>query len=142
MAVERRDPYRSFNFRVAIGGRARAADGFSEVHLPTLLIARDLGSAGTGGEIAGEASPHLTLSRGFAGALDLYGWWDQERRSQKPRGRVVSIELLDDSRSETVATWRFTGCRPVALEYSALDALRSAVLVETIVLSFDDVEMT
>ena len=39
VAIQRRDPYRSFNFRVAIGGRAAANDGFSAVRFPTLLDA-------------------------------------------------------------------------------------------------------
>ena len=36
MAVQRADPYGSFNFRVAIGARGRATEGFSEVRLPTM----------------------------------------------------------------------------------------------------------
>ena len=136
MAVERRDPYRSFNFRVAIGGRARATDGYSEVRLPTLAIGGDVPDW-----MASER--HLVLRRGYTGSSDLREWWRQERASPKRgRGRVVVVELLDETGGEAVTAWRFVGCRPVALHYSPLNALESAVLVETIALAFDDVAIS
>jgi hypothetical protein len=39
-------------------------------------------------------------------------------------------------------TWRLRNARPVSLAYSPLDALDGSVLMETIELAFDDVEMT
>jgi hypothetical protein len=133
MAVERRVPYPSFNFRVAIGGRARATDGYSEVHLPTLAIGNDLPES-----LMSER--HLVLRRGYTGSSELREWWAQERASPKRgRGRVVVVELLDETDGEAVTAWRFVGCRPVALHYSPMNALESAVLVETIALAFDDV---
>ncbi|HZB41187.1 MAG TPA: phage tail protein [Ilumatobacter sp.] len=140
MAIQRRDPYRNFNFRVAIGGRARANDGFSAVRLPTLLTRPDV--AVDAEEALGEDSSHLVLRRGFTGALDLNEWWMQERGPKGSRGRIVTVELLDETNTEVAVAWRFTGCRPVALHYSSLDALESAVVTETIVLAFDDVEMS
>ena len=141
MANQRRDPYRNFNFRVAIGGRSSANDGFSAVILPTLLsrpeVAIDAGIA-----LDDEHSSHLVLRRGFTGAMDLHEWWMRERGPKPPRGRVVTVELLDETNTTVVVAWRFTGCRPVALHYSPLDALESAVVTETIVLTFDDVEMS
>lgn len=76
---------------------------------------------------------HLVLRRGYAGAPDLREWWEQERKApRRGRGRVVTVELLDEAGGATVTTWRFLGCRPVALHYSPLDALESAVVTETI----------
>jgi phage tail-like protein len=147
MAVERDLPYGSFNFRVALGGRGRALEGFSEERLPTLVLHADAvdavaaGAAGAAGDDY-DTSAHLLLRRGFSGALDLYGWWDHQRRSKRSRGRTVTVELLDESNVAPVVAWRFLGRRPVALEYSPLNALESAVVVETIVLSFDHVEMS
>jgi len=140
MAAQARDPYRNFNFRVAIGGRTRAADGYSEVQLPTFITRSGVVTSGP----ANDAEPsYLVLRRGYTGALDLYDWWDQERRApKKNRGRIVTVELLDESGVDAVTTWRFTGCRPVALQYSPLNALEAAVVVETITLTVDDVEMT
>ncbi len=140
MANQRRDPYRNFNFRVAIGGRARAGDGYSGVRLPTLLARPDV-AADADNALGDEDSPHLVLRRGFTGAMDLHEWWMQERGPKRSRGRVVTVDLLDETNTEVAVAWRFTGCRPVALHYSPLDALESAVVTETIVLAFDDVEM-
>ena len=39
-------------------------------------------------------------------------------------------------------TWRFRNVKPVSLAYSPLDALDGTVLMETIELAFDDVEMS
>lgn len=143
MAVERDLPYGSFNFRVGIGGRGRASQGFSEVRLPRFLLRPDVTAGRDAGRDAGVGdSAHLVLRRGFSGGLDLYAWWDQERQSKRSRGRIVTVELLDESSHEPVVAWRFVGCRPVALEYSPLNALESSVVVETIMLSFDHVEMS
>jgi phage tail-like protein len=72
--------------------------------------------------------------------MELQEWWTQERGPKRSRGRVVIVELHDEA-FQPVATWRFSGCRPVALHYSALNALESSAMIETIVLAFDDVEM-
>ena len=141
MANQRRDPYRNFNFRVAIGGRARANDGFSAVRLPTMLTRPDV-AVDAESALGDDGSSHLVLRRGFTGAMDLHEWWMQERGPKRSRGRVVIVELLDETNTDVAVAWRFTGCRPVALHYSPLDALEAAVVTETIVLAFDDVEMS
>ena len=43
--------------------------------------------------------------------------------------------MLDDA-GRGVTTWRFTGCHLVHLRFSPLDALESAVLIETAAISF------
>ncbi|HZI43922.1 MAG TPA: phage tail protein, partial [Ilumatobacter sp.] len=109
--------------------------------LPTLL-ARPEVAADAEAALGDEGSSHLVLRRGFTGAMDFHEWWMQERGPKRSRGRVVTVELLDETNSEVGVAWRFTGCRPVALHYSPLDALESAVVTETIVLAFDDVEVS
>ena len=141
MANQRRDPYRNFNFRVAIGGRASANDGFSAVRLPTLLTRPDV-AVDAGIALEDEQSSHLVLRRGFTGAMDLHEWWTRQRGPKPARGRIVTVELLDETNTSVAVAWRFTGCRPVALHYSSLDALQSAIVTETIVLAVDDVEMS
>jgi phage tail-like protein len=141
VAIQRRDPYRNFNFRVAIGGRSSANDGYSAVRLPTLLTGPDV-AVDAGLALGDEHSSHLVLRRGFTGAMDLGEWWMRERGPKPARGRVVTVELLDETNTSVGVTWRFTGCRPVALHYSPLEALESAVVTETIVLTFDDVEIS
>jgi phage tail-like protein len=141
VAIQRRDPYRNFNFRVVIGGRGRTDGGFSAVRLPTLLTRPDV-VVDPEGPIGGDGASHLVLRRGFTGAMDLYDWWMQERGPKRSRGRLVAVDLLDETNTQVAVTWRFTGCRPIGLHYSPLDALATSLITETIELAFDDVEMS
>jgi len=141
MAEARHDrPHGSAHFLVEIGRvNARAAEaGFFEVIFPPFVAAEEA----TGKRI--EASPAndcLVLRRGATGALDLYAWWDAARRGEAPRRRVVTVKLLADDLRTVVLTWRFRNVRPVRLSYSPLRALEGGVLMETIELAFDGVEM-
>lgn len=142
MAVERDRPYGGFHFQVTVGRRALDCIG---VVLPRLLADPDVtagrADAGDVANVAAVAPPHLVIRRGYCGSLDLYEWWHQERQPKRSRGRRVTVDLLDESR-RPVTTWRFEGCRPVALEYSPLDAAASTLVIETITVTFDDVEMS
>lgn len=129
MAVERDRPYGSFHFQVTVGRRGLDCTG---VVLPRFLVRAD--------DLVDDAPAHLVLRRGYTGSLDLYEWWQQERQPKRGRGRRVTVDLLDELH-RPVTTWRFDGCRPVALEYSPLDAAESALTIETITLTFDTVEM-
>jgi phage tail-like protein len=82
------------------------------------------------------------LRRGATGALDLYEWWRAARKGGAQRGRMVTVRLLADDLATVVMTWRFRNARPVALSYSPLNALDGSVLMETVELAFDTVEMT
>jgi hypothetical protein len=75
------------------------------------------------------------------GSLDLYAWWDEVRRGTARRKRTVKVDLLGEDQSTVVLTWRFDNVRPVSLSYSPLRALEGGILMETIVLEFDTVEM-
>ena len=81
------------------------------------------------------------LRRGATGALDLYEWWQAARAGSAKRGRVVTVKLLAADLATVVMTWRFRNARPLALSYSPLNALDGSVLMETIELAFDAVEM-
>ena len=83
----------------------------------------------------------LVLKRGVAGTLDLYAWWDKARRGRAPQRRAVKIELLSDDHATVVLTWRFRNVRPVSLSYSPLRANESGILIETVELAFDSMEM-
>jgi len=150
MAEARQDrPHGSAHFLVEIGRtNARAAGaGFFEVIFPPFAAA----AAATAGRIedaqaipaAATAPPNdcLVLRRGATGALDLYSWWDAARRGEAPRRRIVTVKLLADDLRTVVLTWRFRNARPVRLSYSPLRALDGGVLMETIELAFDAVEM-
>jgi phage tail-like protein len=81
------------------------------------------------------------LRRGATGALDSFEWWQAARTGGAKRGRVVTVKLLAEDLATVVMTWRFRNARPVALSYSPLNALDGSILMETIELAFDAVEM-
>ena len=126
MAVASDRPYGGFRFRVTVARRELACVA---VALPRMTVVADERDAG-----------HLVLRRGYNGSLDLYEWWQQERSPKPGRGRRVTVDLLGDD-GRPVTTWQFDGCRPVALEYSPLDAAESAIVFETITLTVTRTEM-
>jgi phage tail-like protein len=128
MAVARDRPYGAFRFRVTVA--RRELDCVSVV-LPRMTVRGDEQRPDT---------DHLVLRRGYSGSLDLYEWWQRERQPKRSRGRRVTVDLLDDD-GRPVTTWRFDGCRPVALEYTPLAATESAIVHETITLTVDTIEI-
>ena len=149
MAVTRDRPYGNSNFLVDFGtGDARSATaGFAEVIFPTFAVnvgdAREYESPATQiPSVAGSAPEnHLILKRGMIGALDLYAWWNKARKGKAPQRRTVKVELLSDDQSTVVLTWRFRNVRPVSISYSPLRASEGGIVMETIALVFDSVEM-
>lgn len=131
-------PCTNARFLVDLGQRVdpRApAAGFAEVIFPVFVAAPDDVVMGV------QAPERLVLRRGVTGALDLVRWWDQARRGKAPKRRHVKIELLGDD-DAVVMTWRFRNARPCSLAYSPLRASEGVVLMETIELAFDTVEVS
>ena len=147
MAEQRDRPHGSSNFVVEFGsGAARSGrTGFAEVVFAPFTIperAPGRGAAAPSAAPASEALPQrLVLRRGVTGALDLYAWWDQARRGKAPPRRTMNVKLLADDHATVVWTWRFRNVRPVSLSYSPLRGVDGGVLMETIELAYDDVEM-
>jgi phage tail-like protein len=112
--------------------------GFCEVILPELPVRPPAKTAAAGSETV---APRLVLRRGFDGATDLRDWWKDTRRRKTPRPWTVAVQLLAEDCATVVATWIFTGARPVSLGYSPLHASEPAVLIETVTLEFADVEL-
>jgi T4-like virus tail tube protein gp19 len=131
-APSRDQPHGNANFLVEFG--AGKGSGFAEVIFAPF-------TAGNSGEAGAPLVNRLVLRRGATGALDLYDWWNQARRGQAPPRRIVKVKLLAEDHATVVMTWRFRNVKPVSLAYSPLNALEGAVLMETIELAFDDVEM-
>jgi hypothetical protein len=132
MAVESERPYGAFRFDVAIARRRLEC---AAVVLPRLVIDEAVPGA------PDDAARYLVLRRGYPGSLELYDWWQGERQAKRTRGRRVTVDLLDE-RGRPVTRWQFDGCRPVALDYSPLDAATSAIVVESISLTFESATMS
>ena len=141
MAVMRDRPYVNSNFLVDLGTRDRhsVTAGFAEVIFPAFTI----GSRPHGSDPAGaHEGSRLILKRGLIGALDLYSWWSSAPRGKTPQRRTVKIELLGDDHSTVVMTWRFRKAYPATLSYSPLCATEGSVVMETVELAFDSMEMS
>ena len=137
----RRDrPFLNTNFTVTLEPPDSVSRplGFCEVILPELPVRRLAKSAAAQSEAI---APRLVLRRGFDGTPDLRDWWKDTRRRKTPRPWTVTVCLLAEDCATVVATWIFTGARPVSLAYSPLHASEPAVLTETVALEFEDVEL-
>jgi phage tail-like protein len=141
----RERPCGGANFLVEFGaGDAHAASaGFAEVVFPTFTLDVDEASKPGGTEShTATASQRLVLKRGVTGSLDLYAWWNKARRGKAPQRRSVKIMLLAEDRASVVLTWHFRNARPVSLAYSPLRALEGGIVMETLELAFDTMEIS
>ena len=139
LAEPRERPCGNANFLVDFGGHdARSvAAGFSEVIFPPFGV----DAPAVEGAAVGIDSC-LILKRGVTGNLDLYAWWLKARRGKAPQRRTLKIELLAEDQASVVLTWRFRNVRPFSLSYSPLRASEGAVVIETMALAFDSVEVS
>ncbi len=139
-AVTRDRPHTGANFLVSFGGGdARSASaGFSEVIFPSFALDSPDPAAPA---VAGAPAQTLVLKRGVTGQLDLYAWWNKARHGKAPQRRTVKIELLAEDFETVVMTWLFRNTRPVSLAYSPLNALHGGIVIETLELAFDRMEM-
>jgi phage tail-like protein len=148
MAVTHDRPYGNSNFLVDFGnGDSRSVGaGFAEVIFPRFDVEPDkrpqADTASGGDASAPAAANRLILKRGVFGSLDLFAWWDDARQGRTRERRTVKIELLSDDQQKVVLTWRFANVRPVSLSYSPLRAMEGGIVMETVELAFDGVEMS
>lgn len=149
MAVERPGrPYSAFNFLVAvegISGPDTFQGGFQEV-------------AGLGVEItlqeyrpgnhANNATlkvtgthkfSDVTLKRGLMGFRDLNDWVRQVRDGSQTALHNVTIQLLNEERTEPVMTWRLINARPIKYTGPAFNGKGTDVAIEELVLAVERV---
>jgi phage tail-like protein len=139
MPVRRDDPYAGFNFVVEIAGAPIA--GFSEAQLPAGTIEviryREGADRRSGDRLlpGRVAYANVILRRGFAGATDLYDWWDAIRNGAIDR-RDIAITLLDEAR-DAVGRWLLDRAWPTRLAYGHLDALGNELAIESLELVYE-----
>lgn len=147
MAIERENPYNTFNFLVDLGtgDTASIRAGFQEVsglnievksadyrngNEPVNYVRKVNGLYSVG---------DVTLKRGLMGATDLYEWIDQVRTGDQEAKRNVTIQLRDETGSDTVMTWRLTNARPMRYTAPTLNGTTGTELaIEELVLSCED----
>jgi hypothetical protein len=142
MALTRDRPYGNSNFLVTVGtGNSRTLSaGFAEVIFPPFTVPGQDAACGEPG--MGEPGNRLILRRGLIGTLDLYAWWHKARLGKAPQRRSVKVELLAEDQATVVVTWRFRNVRPVCLSYSPLRALEGGIVMETLELAFERMDMS
>jgi phage tail-like protein len=143
MPQRRDDPYLNFNFVVEIDGIEAA--GFRDAELPGAHIEAVAYREGTDKTSAARLLPgrveydRVVLRRGFAGDPRLFEWWLAVADGNITR-RNVSIALLDEERRE-VARWLLRRAWPAKWVGPQLHALGNEVVVETLELAHEGVEL-
>jgi phage tail-like protein len=143
VAVQRDNPYLNFNFLVDVGLGDNL--GFREVELPSGEI--DVIEYREGDDRTNTARKlpglvkyaNVTLRRGFSGRTDLFEWWKSVRDGQVAR-RDVTITLLDEAR-QPVARWLLRNAWPVKIEAGSLNATGNEVVIETLELAHEGLEL-
>lgn len=146
MAVQRDNPYIAFNFLVDLGtGDAESVQaGFQEVS--GLSIDVNIADYRTGNEktnhvrkvIGMHTFSDVTLKRGLIGSIDLWEWIAQARDGDQAAARSVTIQMMNESRSDVVMTWRLSNARPMRYAAPTLNAQSgSEVAIEELVLSIE-----
>lgn len=144
MAVQRDNPYPNFNFSVDIGASVGEI-GFAEAEIPSAEIAvieyRE-GGAHTSAvrKLPGRVTyGNVVLHRGIDGGLSLWEWFKETRDGNLSR-RNVTVTLLDETRNP-VQTWRFRDAWPVKYVTSDLNAQGNEVVIETLELAHEGLEI-
>lgn len=145
MAVQRENPYANYNFLVEIDG-IDTQGAFIEVELPDVRVEVIEYRAGTDRNSGVRKLPGrvsygpLTLRRGVVGALELYQWLRQTLQGDPGARRAMVVVLLDEARQE-VLRWVFHNVFPTGYEFSGLEATGKTVLVESLTLAVEHMEL-
>jgi phage tail-like protein len=143
VAVQRENPYPNFNFLVDAGFGEETA--FAEVELPAAEIEMIEYREGADRTNASRKLPgrvrygNVVLRRGISGNLDLWEWFKEVRNGNLVR-RDVRIRLLDESRNP-VQAWIFRDAWPTKYDPSDLNAKGNEVLIETMELAVEGIEV-
>ncbi len=149
MAVLRDRPYSNYNFLVDLGtGNTQGPEaGFSEVILPPATI--DVIEYRSGNEkesgarkIPGRARyGNVIFKRGAIGSLNWYKWWNDTRNGNINSHRTVTVQLQNEEHTDIVLTWKFLRAWPTKYEFSALNAQGKDIVIETLEIAFERLEM-
>src|SRR5207244_4715308 len=134
MAVERANPYGTFNFLVDLGtgDTASVKAGFQEVTgLNIEVTSADYRNGNEGVNHVRKINGiykvgDITLKRGLMGALDLFQWVNLMSIGDQAARRNVTIQLRDESGTNTVMTWRLTDGQPIKYKATSFNAKSSS----------------
>jgi phage tail-like protein len=147
MAVQRDDPYGSFNFLVDLGtgDTANIRAGFQEVTgLNTEMTQAEYRNGNEKVNHVRKISGmykvgDVTFKRGLIGATDLFEWIDQTRKGDRTALRSVTITMQDEAHAGPVMTWRLSRARPMRYTAPSLNGKGGTdVAIEELVVSCED----
>lgn len=148
MAVTRDHPYAQFNFLVDLGTGTDEIDaGFAEVsgldtHVDVIEYRNGNSKVNEPIKITGLAHvSDVTLRRGLIGSLSLWQWFTEVRNGDPNATRTVTISLQNEDRTGPVMTWKLHDARPVRHVSGPLEAVRSDVAIEELVLGYQRLEL-
>jgi phage tail-like protein len=144
VAVQREHPYPNFNFLVDVGLGDEIA--FAEVELPAAEIdvieyREGADRTNAAGKLPGRVRyGNVVLRRGIAGDLALWQWFKDVRDGGAQLRRDVTVTLLDEARNP-VQRWRFRNAWPAKYDPSDLNAKGNEVLIETLELAVESIDV-
>lgn len=149
MAVQRDKAYCNFNFLVDLGtGQTEGPGaGFEDVLLPEVWL--DVIEYRNGNDKANnvrkltglEHTGNALLKRGAIGSLNLYQWYNQVRNGDQNALRTVTIQLQNEDHTAVVLTWKLIRARPVKFSFGPLNAKGNDVVIETLELACERLEI-
>ena len=140
--VQRKDPFRNFNFLVEIDGITQA--GFVEVVFPVseanVVEYREGNEPSAVRKLLGRIEyGNIILKSGITDSRELYSWWKAVQDGNIIR-KNMSIVLLDERRRE-VKRWNVTNAWPAKYQPSALMAKGNEVAIETLEIAHEKIEL-
>jgi phage tail-like protein len=149
MAVLRDRPYTNNNFLVDLGDGVTEGpeQGYIEVILPeaTIEVVEYRGGnekdSGRRKLTALTKYSNVILKRGVIGSLNLYNWWNEVRNGNQNAFRDISIQVLNEDRTAVVMIFKLRRTRPIKYTAGPLNAASSEVLMETIELAVEGLEV-
>lgn len=143
MAVQRDNPYPNHNFSVDVGLGDNTR--FAEVELPTGEIEVIEYREGADKTSAARKLPgrvrygNAVLRRGISGRLELFEWWKAVRDGTLDRRDVVIT--LHDEQQQPVQRWVLRAAWPTKYDPSDLNAKGNEVMIETVELAVEGIDV-
>lgn len=143
MPGERKDPYRSFRFRVEIEGITQA--GFREVSgfdaSLDVVEYREGNQEITPRKLPGLAKySNITLKWGVTDSMDMYKWIEDAIAGTVERKTVTIIAINETG--DDVATWQVIEAWPTKYTAADFNATASEVAIETLELAHEGMKRT
>ncbi|MEZ4769681.1 MAG: phage tail protein [Caldilineales bacterium] len=140
--AQQADPYRSYNFKLEVGGVAQGH--FTECSGLNVTIDpisyREAGSQQIIRHLPGPVDyAAVTLKYGVTDSQDLWDWLMKTVEGEIER-RNVSIVLLDSQGEGAVMRWNLVDAWPSQWQGAALNAGDTALAIESLTLVFDNLE--